>query len=122
VADIETWPEPQAPLADQDRPARDQVAVEPLYAESLRVAVTPVARTALSLFVRHDSIRVGRDVGDSDSGQIRSVSLRAPHSLAPFEFENTYFSPPVMRVHDPHHARTFDIRPSAYYRAVVPAH
>ena len=78
VTDIETWPEPQAPLADQDRPAGDQVAGKPLYAKSLRVAVTPVPRTALSFFVRHDSIRTGRDVGDSDSGQIRSVSLRAP--------------------------------------------
>ena len=122
VTDIETWPEPQAPLADQNCPAGDKVAVEPLHTESLCVAVTTVARTALSFFVCHDSVRVGRDVGDSDSGQICSVSLRAPHSLASLELENAYLWASMMRVLNPHYARASDIRTSAYHRAVIPAH
>src|SRR5512138_2302871 len=42
-------------LAHEDRPAGDDVAVEPLHAETLRVAVAAVARRALTFLMSHDS-------------------------------------------------------------------
>ena len=55
-------------LPDEDRAAGDDVAVEPLHAQPLRVAVAAVAGTALSFFVCHDcSRRLG---SGSDSGHI----------------------------------------------------
>src|SRR5689334_12858933 len=46
--------EAAATLTDQDRSAFYEVAVEPLDAEALRVAVASVAGTALTLFMCHD--------------------------------------------------------------------
>src|SRR6188474_680800 len=51
--DVEAGIEASAALADEDRSAGHDVAVEPLDAEALRIAVTPVARTSLTLFCCH---------------------------------------------------------------------
>ena len=53
-ADVQARAEAAAALAHEDRPAGHDVAVEPLDAEPLRIAVAPVARTALSFFMCHD--------------------------------------------------------------------
>ena len=53
--DVEAGTEPAAALAHEDRSAGHDVAVEPLDAEALRVAVAPVAGTALSFFCSHDA-------------------------------------------------------------------
>ena len=49
-ADVEAGLVLAAALADEDRPAGDEVAVGPLDAEPLRVRVAPLSRAALSLF------------------------------------------------------------------------
>src|SRR5690606_39002319 len=48
-----------APLAHEDRPAGDDVAVEPLDAEALCRAVAPVARASLTLLRCHCLVLVG---------------------------------------------------------------
>ena len=53
-ADVEAGPEPAAALTHEDRSAGDDVAVEPLDAEALRIAVAPVARAALTFFCSHE--------------------------------------------------------------------
>ena len=51
AADVQARLEAAAALAHEDRAAGHEVAVEPLDAQPLRVAVAPVAGTALSFFV-----------------------------------------------------------------------
>ena len=54
--DVEAGTEPAPALAHEDRAAGDDVAVEPLHAEALRVAVAPVPGTALSFFCCHGDL------------------------------------------------------------------
>ena len=63
--DIEPGLEAASTLAHQDRPAGDDVAVVALDAETLRIAVSPVARTALSFFM---SLGVSVSVCSSPGG------------------------------------------------------
>ena len=58
-ADVQARAEAAAALAHEDRSAGDDVAVEPLHAEALRVAVAPVAGAALTFFVCHDDVSSG---------------------------------------------------------------
>jgi len=51
--DVQAGTELPAALSDEDRTARHDVAIEPLHAEALRVAVAAVARAALTFFVSH---------------------------------------------------------------------
>ena len=75
-ADVQAGTEPAAALAHEDRSAGDDVAVEPLDAEALRIAVAPVAGTALTLFCCHDrflavaatELPLDDDVLDADEG------------------------------------------------------
>jgi len=46
AADVIARLDPGAALADQDRPAGDQLSAEPLDAEALRLRVAPVSGTA----------------------------------------------------------------------------
>ena len=55
-ADVQARPETAAALPHEDRPAGHDVAVEPLDAEPLRIAVAAIARRALSLFMCHDAL------------------------------------------------------------------
>jgi hypothetical protein len=49
-ADVQPGSEPATALADENRAAGDDVAVVPLDAEPLRIAVASVTRTSLALF------------------------------------------------------------------------
>ena len=51
--DVEAGTELASALAHEDRAAGDDVAVEPLDAEALRIAVAPVPGTVLSFFGCH---------------------------------------------------------------------
>src|SRR4029079_6731866 len=53
AADVEAGIEATAALGDEDGAAGHDVAVESLDAEALRIAVTPVSRTSLTLFCCH---------------------------------------------------------------------
>jgi hypothetical protein len=53
-ADVDARTEPAATLPHENRSTRDDVAVESLDAEALRVAVAPVAGAALTFFMSHD--------------------------------------------------------------------
>src|SRR4030095_5421304 len=53
ATDVQARPEPAAALANEDRPARHQIAVMALHAKPLRIAVASVARTALPFLVSH---------------------------------------------------------------------
>src|SRR6188508_521623 len=81
--DVEAGIEAAAALADEDGAAGHDVAVEPLDAEALRIAVTPVARAALSLFMCHDELYelAEIDAGDAYAGERRAVPLGAAHAL-----------------------------------------
>src|SRR5438477_10130420 len=50
---VQARAEPASALADDDRPAGDEVAVVRFHAEPLGVAVAAVARAALSFFMSH---------------------------------------------------------------------
>src|SRR2546423_14205745 len=52
-ADVDARLEARPALPDQDRPGGDLLAAELLHAQTLRLAVAAVARTANSLFVCH---------------------------------------------------------------------
>src|SRR5579871_5179097 len=53
-ADVEARLVASPALPHENRSARHEVAVEPLHAEALRVAVAAVSRASLTFFVCHD--------------------------------------------------------------------
>src|SRR5258706_11200625 len=60
AAGVQPGRKPPAALADDDGAAGDDVAVVGFDAQPLRIGIAPVARTALSFFMSHNSaISVG---------------------------------------------------------------
>src|SRR5262249_24525992 len=85
AADVEARTEAETALAHEDRSAGDDVAVEALHAEALRIAVASVAGTALSLFVSHD---LDLNFLHAHARERAAVTLRPPHALAPLLLEH----------------------------------
>src|SRR5690606_20623698 len=77
-ADVLAGLELRAALADQDAARRDELSVEPLDAETLRVAVAAVLRAAYALLVSHVRPSSALDLGDAHLGVALPVPDVAP--------------------------------------------
>src|SRR4029079_18017788 len=81
-ADIFAGMDAGTDLTHQDVPRLRRLAAEDLDAAALRIAVAPVARAALSLFMSHRS-RSCFDAGDPQRRLILAGALPAGGALAP---------------------------------------
>jgi hypothetical protein len=91
-ADIDSGAEAAATLANEDGPALYDVAVKAFDAETLRLAVSTVSGTALSLFMRHlYSCLRGFDAGDPHAGPLRPMPKGSAHSASPLLREDPHF-------------------------------
>ena len=52
-SDVESWTEAATALPHEDRPARDEVTVEALDTQPLRIGIAAVAGAALTFFMSH---------------------------------------------------------------------
>ena len=118
--DIEPGSEAPATLTNEDGSALHDIAVEPFDAETLRLAVSTVPGTALSLFMRHlYSCLRGFDAGDPHACPLRPMPNGSAHSPSSLLREDADFLVLDHTVDDTRHFGSGHVRCPGHEATVV---